>query len=66
MFSPYIKAWIALIGSTASALVGIMTPDTVLFHLVTAVVVIATALLTFQVPNGSLSGGAAAGPGPGI
>lgn len=45
------KAWVALIGAIASALLGVFTAETVVGQVLTVVVVIATAVATFAVPN---------------
>jgi hypothetical protein len=45
------KAYIALIGSIATALLGIYTADTTVGQVLTVVTVVATAFATWRVPN---------------
>jgi len=45
------KAYVALVGSVATALLGIYGPDTTVGHVLTIVVAISTAVVTFQVRN---------------
>lgn len=53
---PYLKMYAALIGSTCTALLGIFTADTTVGKVLTVLAVIATALVTFQVPNLDVTG----------
>ena len=45
------KAYVALAGAVATALLGVFTADTTVGQILTVVAVIATAVATFQVPN---------------
>lgn len=45
------KAYVAFVGSVAVALLGVFTGDTTVGQILTVVVVIATAITTYQVPN---------------
>lgn len=45
------KAYVALVGAIATALLGIYGPDTQVGQILTVVVAIATAIATFAVPN---------------
>ncbi|HET6917201.1 MAG TPA: hypothetical protein VFH56_14000 [Acidimicrobiales bacterium] len=45
------KAYVALAGAIATALLGVFTADTTVGQILTVVAVIATAVATFQVPN---------------
>jgi hypothetical protein len=45
------KAYIALVGSVATALLGIYGPETDAGHILTVIVAVATAVATFAVPN---------------
>ena len=45
------KAYVALVGAIATALLGIYGPDTQVGQVLTVVVAIATAIATFAVPN---------------
>lgn len=45
------KAWVAMIGAVATALLGLFTGDTVIGQILTVVAVIATVVGTYQVPN---------------
>lgn len=45
------KAYIALLGSVATALLGIYTADSQTGHVLTIVVAVSTAIVTFVVPN---------------
>lgn len=47
----YAKMYAALIGSIATALLGVYTADTKVGQVLTVVSVIATAIATFAVPN---------------
>lgn len=53
---PYLKMYAALIGSTCTALLGIFTADTTVGKVLTVLAVIATAFVTFQVPNLDVTG----------
>lgn len=50
-FSPYAKAYAALIGSICTALLGVFTADSQVGAVLTILSVVATAFVTFQVPN---------------
>lgn len=50
-FSPYAKAYAALIGSVATALLGVFTADTTTGQVLTVVAILATTFVTFRVPN---------------
>jgi len=45
------KAIAALVGATATALLGVYGPDTQVGHILTIVVGVATAVATFAIPN---------------
>ena len=45
------KAYVALVGATASALLATVGPDSSLGHVLVVVTVLATAFLTYRVPN---------------
>lgn len=45
------KAYVSLVGALVSALLGVYGPDTDLGHVLTVVSVLATAFLTWRVPN---------------
>lgn len=47
------KAYIAFVGAAATALLGVFTGDTVVGQVLTVIVVIATAISTYSVPNQS-------------
>lgn len=51
MFSPYAKAYAALIGSLCTALLGVYAADTTVGKVLTVVSVLATTFVTFQVKN---------------
>lgn len=51
MLTAAAKAWVALIGSIATALLGVFTSDTTIGQVLTVVAVIATAVVTYAVPN---------------
>lgn len=48
---PYLKAYAALIGAIATALLGVYATDTTAGQVLTVVSVIATAVVTWAVPN---------------
>jgi len=48
---PYLKAYAALIGSIATALLAVYTADTEVGKVLTVVSVVATAVVTWAVPN---------------
>ena len=50
-FLPYLKAYAALIGSIATALLAVYATDTTIGQVLTVVSVIATAIATWAVPN---------------
>ncbi|VXC42901.1 hypothetical protein [Nocardioides sp. AX2bis] len=50
-FLPYLKAYAALVGSLATAMLGIYAPDTVAGQVLTVAVALTTAIATFAVPN---------------
>lgn len=50
-FLPYLKAYASLVGAVATALLGVFTADTTVGQILTVVAVIATALITWRVPN---------------
>ena len=45
------KAYVALLGSIATALLGVFAADTTVGQVLTVVAVVATAVATFAVPN---------------
>lgn len=45
------KAYVAFVGAVATALLGVFTGDTTVGQVLTVIVVIATAITTYQVPN---------------
>jgi hypothetical protein len=45
------KAYVALVGAVATALLGIYGPETEVGHWLTVIVAVSTALATFAVPN---------------
>lgn len=45
------KAYVALVGSLATALLAVYGPDTQIGHWLTVIVAVATAVATFVVPN---------------
>lgn len=45
------KAYVALAGAVATALLGVFTADTTVGQVLTVVAVVATAVATFRVPN---------------
>lgn len=47
----YAKAYAALIGSIATALLGVYAADTTVGQILTVVAVVATAVATFAIPN---------------
>lgn len=49
--TPYLKAYAALVGSIATALLAVYTTDTEVGRVLTVVSVIATAVATWAVPN---------------
>lgn len=52
-----VKAYVALIGSIATALLGVFTGDTTVGQILTVVAVIATAVATYQFPNADVPAG---------
>lgn len=48
---PYLKAYAALAGSVATALLALYGPDTSVGRVLTALAVVATAVSTWAVPN---------------
>lgn len=48
---PYLKAYAALVGAIATALLGVYTADTEVGRVLTVVSVVATAVVTWAVPN---------------
>lgn len=50
-FSPYAKAYAALIGTMATALLAVFTADTTVGQVLTVVSIMATTYATFRVPN---------------
>lgn len=65
LFSPYAKAYIALIGSLATALLGVFASDTPIGQALTVVAVLATAYGTFRVPNAKVVDASPDGPDDG-
>lgn len=51
------KAYIALIGSIAAALLAVFTADTSVGMVLTVIVIVATAVTTWAVPNSPDGGG---------
>lgn len=51
MFSPYLKAYAALIGSMCTALLGVFTADSTAGKVLTVASILATTFVTFRVPN---------------
>lgn len=51
VFLPYLKAYAALIGSIATALLGVYAADTELGKILTVVAIVATVVATWAVPN---------------
>lgn len=49
--TPYLKAYAALVGSIATALLAVYTADTEVGKVLTVVSVVATAVVTWRVPN---------------
>lgn len=49
--TPYLKAYAALVGSIATALLGVYTTDTKLGQALTVISIIATVFATWRVPN---------------
>jgi hypothetical protein len=45
------KAYVALVGAVATALLGIYGPETEVGHWLTVIVAVSTALATFAIPN---------------
>jgi hypothetical protein len=45
------KAWAALVGAIATALVGTFTPDDPGYRVLTVVIAVATAVATYVIPN---------------
>lgn len=50
-FAEYAKAYCSLIGGVATALLGVYTADTPAGQVLTVIAVVATAILTWSVPN---------------
>ena len=53
---PYLKMYMALIGSICTGLLGVFTSDTTVGQVLTVVSIIATAVATFAVPNIDVTG----------
>ena len=51
LFSPYAKAYAALIGSMCTALLGVFAADTTVGQVLTVAAILATTFVTFRVPN---------------
>lgn len=51
MLSEAAKAWIALLGSVVTGVLGIVTPDDPIYKVLTIVAAVITAVLTYVVPN---------------
>jgi hypothetical protein len=45
------KAYVALVGAIATGLLGVYAADTVVGQVLTVIVIVATAIAVFQVPN---------------
>jgi len=50
-FAQSAKAYAALVGSIATALLAVFGPDTTVGHVLTVLAVIATAVTTYRIPN---------------
>lgn len=49
------KAYVALVGTIATALLAVFTADTLVGQILTVVAVVATAIATYRVPNADSS-----------
>lgn len=50
-----LKAYVALVGSIATALLGVFTADTTVGRILTVVAVVATAVVTYRIPNATVT-----------
>lgn len=57
MFSPYAKAYAALLGSMCTALLGVYAADSTVGKVLTVLSILATTFVTFQVKNAPEGGG---------
>lgn len=48
---PYLKAYAALVGAIATALLGVYTADTTVGQWLTVIAVVTTAIVTWAIPN---------------